>query len=73
MVMYFKYKYLLEFHKKHSKIATVSAVRPPSRFREISINGNNDESFEEKSQMKDGYINGVFFVFNKKLFDLYKK
>ena len=62
-------KELFEFHKKHSKIATVSAVRPPSRFGEISINGNNVESFEEKPQMKDGYINGGFFVFNKKLFE----
>ena len=60
---------LFEFHKNHSKIATVSAVRPPSRFGEISIKGNNVESFEEKPQMKDGYINGGFFVFNKKIFE----
>lgn len=62
-------KNLFEFHKKSLKIATVSAVRPPSRFGELSLNGDNVESFEEKPQMNDGYINGGFFVFNKKLFD----
>ena len=61
-------KSLYEFHMKSSKIATVSAVRPPSRFGELSLNGDNVESFEEKPQMNDGYINGGFFVFNKKLF-----
>jgi len=54
---------------KSTKIATVSAVRPPSRFGELSLNGDNVESFEEKPQMNDGYINGGFFVFNKKLFN----
>jgi glucose-1-phosphate cytidylyltransferase len=62
-------KSLHEFHMKSLKIATVSAVRPPSRFGELSLNGDNVESFEEKPQMNDGYINGGFFVFNKKLFD----
>jgi len=61
-------KSLYEFHMKSLKIATVSAVRPPSRFGELSLNGDNVESFEEKPQMNDGYINGGFFVFNKKLF-----
>ena len=62
-------KSLYEFHMKSLKIATVSAVRPPSRFGELSLNGDNVESFEEKPQMNDGYINGGFFVFNKKLFN----
>ena len=62
-------KSLFEFHMKSLKIATVSAVRPPSRFGELSLNGDNVESFEEKPQMNDGYINGGFFVFNKKLFN----
>ena len=62
-------KSLHEFHIKSLKIATVSAVRPPSRFGELSLNGDNVKSFEEKPQMNDGYINGGFFVFNKKLFN----
>jgi len=62
-------KKLLEFHKSHKKIATVSAVRPPSRFGEILIENDNVLSFEEKPQMKEGFINGGFFVFNRKIFN----
>lgn len=62
-------KKLLEFHKSHKRIATVSAVRPPSRFGEILIENDNVLSFEEKPQMKEGFINGGFFVFNRKIFN----
>jgi glucose-1-phosphate cytidylyltransferase len=62
-------KNLLEFHKSHKRIATVSAVRPPSRFGEILIENDNVLSFEEKPQMKEGFINGGFFVFNRKIFN----
>lgn len=62
-------KKLVEFHKNHGKIATVSAVRPPSRFGEMVLNGDNVEVFEEKSQMNSGNINGGFFVLNRKVFD----
>ena len=58
---------LLEFHYSHKKIATVTAVRPPSRFGEMVIDKNSVLSFDEKSQMNSGYINGGFFVFNKKI------
>ncbi len=60
---------LLKFHKSHKRIATVSAVRPPSRFGEILIENDNVLSFEEKPQMKEGFINGGFFVFNRKIFN----
>ena len=62
-------KQLLDYHLSHKKIATVSAVRPPSRFGELSIEGDIVSSFEEKPQMKKGFINGGFFVFNRKLFN----
>ena len=62
-------KDLLKFHKSHKRIATVSAVRPPSRFGEILIENDNVLSFEEKPQMKEGFINGGFFVFNRKIFN----
>lgn len=58
---------LLDFHYSHKKIATVTAVRPPSRFGEMVIDKNSVLSFDEKSQMNSGYINGGFFVFNKKI------
>jgi glucose-1-phosphate cytidylyltransferase len=61
---------LLQFHKSHGKIATVTAVRPPVRFGELIINTNNKvEEFAEKPQAGKGWINGGFFVFNKEIFN----
>ena len=60
---------LLEYHVKHGKIGTLSAVRPPSRFGMINLSGDVVNSFEEKPQLSEGYINGGFFVFNKKIMD----
>jgi len=62
-------KELLEFHKSHGKIITVSGVKPPSRFGELIVQGNKVESFEEKPQVSNGLINGGFMVCNKKLFE----
>lgn len=60
---------LTEFHQSHDGIGTVSAVHPPSRFGEMVLSGRNVMEFEEKPQMgSGGYINGGFFVFNKKIF-----
>ena len=59
-------KKLVAFHENHGKMATVTAVRPPSRFGEMLINGDDVIEFDEKSQMHTGYINGGFFVLNKK-------
>ncbi len=58
---------LVNFHKNHGKIATVTAVRPPSRFGEMIINGDDVNVFDEKSQMHTGFINGGFFVLNRKV------
>lgn len=60
-------KKLVNFHLSHNKIASVTAVRPPSRFGEMLIKGDEVEEFEEKSQMNSGYINGGFFIVNKKI------
>ncbi len=61
---------LLQFHKSHGKIATVTAVRPPVRFGELIIDNNNKvEEFAEKPQAGKGWINGGFFVFNKEIFN----
>tara|TARA_B100001173_G_C15973815_1_gene541252 strand:- start:237 stop:1004 length:768 start_codon:yes stop_codon:yes gene_type:complete len=60
---------LLQFHKSHGKIATVTAVRPPVRFGELIINNNKVEEFAEKPQAGKGWINGGFFVFNKEVFN----
>ena len=61
---------LLKFHKSHNKIATLTSVRPPSRFGEIIVNKKGSvEIFNEKPQTNVGKINGGFFVCDKKIFD----
>jgi len=56
-------KDLVAFHRSHGKLATVTAVRPPSRFGELSLVGDQVEAFVEKPQIGAGWINGGFFVF----------
>jgi glucose-1-phosphate cytidylyltransferase len=59
---------LVNFHKSHNCLGTVTAVRPPSRFGELNIdNGNTVLGLEEKPQMGKGLINGGFFVLNKNM------
>jgi glucose-1-phosphate cytidylyltransferase len=53
---------LLACHKRHGKLATVSAVRPPARFGGITIEDDSVMRFEEKPQIGEGWINGGFFV-----------
>ena len=62
-------KKLLEFHKKHKKIATLTAVRPLPRFGNITLNKNKVSNFSEKDKLQEGWINGGFFVLNKEVFD----
>ena len=53
---------LLKFHKKNKKKITVTAVHPPARFGELTINNKLVKEFEEKPQLQKGWINGGFFV-----------
>tara|TARA_X000001036_G_scaffold303546_1_gene282561 strand:+ start:49 stop:744 length:696 start_codon:yes stop_codon:yes gene_type:complete len=62
-------KKLYYFHKKHKKIATLTAVRPPARFGELNISGHRVQKFKEKPQLKNNWINGGFFIFNYKIFN----
>lgn len=60
---------LLKFHIKHKKIATITAVHPISRFGEITLSTQNTVlKFNEKPQVKNDWINGGFFVFDKAIF-----
>ena len=63
---------LVEEHRKSGKLATVTAVHPSARFGEMSLDGNTVTKFQEKPQTEVGWINGGFFVFNKKVLDLIK-
>jgi glucose-1-phosphate cytidylyltransferase len=55
------------FHNAHGKLATVTAVRPPARFGNIEFEASKVIRFTEKSQTGEGWINGGFFVLNKKV------
>jgi len=61
---------LVEFHKSHGKMVTVSAVHPGARFGELDINDNVVTSFKEKPQVTQGWINGGYFVIEPEFFDL---
>jgi len=60
---------LLAHHRRAGKLATVTAVRPSSRFGELSIEAGLVRKFREKPQVTEGWINGGFFVFEKQAFD----
>ena len=60
---------LLEFHKSHGKLATLTAVRPPARYGEISFEGDQVIGFTEKPQVGKGWINGGFFVLEPEVID----
>ena len=63
---------LKSFHLKHQKTATVTAVRPPVRFGEMSIVKSRVSSFKEKPEIKSSWINGGFFVLNHEVFKFIK-
>tara|TARA_B100001250_G_scaffold412789_1_gene444956 strand:- start:456 stop:1223 length:768 start_codon:yes stop_codon:yes gene_type:complete len=60
---------LIKFHNSHGKIATVTAVRPNARFGELTMENELVKSFKEKPQTDRGWINGGFFVLNKRFFE----
>ena len=67
-------KKLLQFHKKNKKaLVTMTAVRPPARFGAIKIKGNKVRVFREKSKIDEGWINGGFFIMNKKFINYIEK
>ena len=60
---------LLEFHRSHGRLATVTAVRPPARFGKLGLDGDVVTSFTEKPQLEEGWINGAYFVLEPGAFD----
>ena len=63
-------KELISFHKNEGRIATLTAVQPPGRFGQIAFQRGKVLSFEEKPKGDNNWINGGFFVLNKKVIDL---
>ena len=62
----------IQFHKSQGKSITISAVRPQARFGELEIREGSVLSFQEKPQLKQGRINGGFFVVEPRFIDYIK-
>jgi len=59
---------LLDFHRRHGRLATVTAVRPPARFGGLVFDGDRVIDFTEKPQIGEGWINGGYMVFEPGVF-----
>jgi glucose-1-phosphate cytidylyltransferase len=57
---------LLKFHLKKKKLVSLTAVRPPARFGALQINNGVVSYFKEKSKSDENWINGGFFVIQRK-------
>jgi glucose-1-phosphate cytidylyltransferase len=60
---------LVSFHRKHGKLATMTAVQPPGRFGALELQGDAIASFREKPKGDGGWINGGFFVVSRRVLD----
>ena len=60
---------LLNFHKGHGRLATLTAILPESRFGVLDIQDNQIKAFREKNQSDTGWINGGFMVLEPKVLD----
>ncbi len=60
---------LVAFHRRHGRLATVTAVRPPARFGGLTFDGDRVVRFVEKSSLGEGWINGGFFVLEPGVLD----
>lgn len=60
---------LLDFHKRHGKQATVTAVQPPGRYGSLMMEGDQVSGFVEKPRGDGGWINGGFFVLSPQCLD----
>jgi glucose-1-phosphate cytidylyltransferase len=60
---------LVDFHKSHGKLATVTTVRPVSRFGLLEVSRKDAvTTFAEKPKL-DGWMSAGFFVFDRRVFD----
>jgi glucose-1-phosphate cytidylyltransferase len=57
---------LIEFHRSHGGLATVTAVHTPPRFGALRLDRDRVVAFEEKPNEESGWINGGFFVMSPK-------
>jgi glucose-1-phosphate cytidylyltransferase len=64
---------LLAYHRSHPGAATLTTVPLPSQYGTIETSGDGRvEAFQEKPVLRDHWINGGFFVFDRRAFDLWR-
>jgi glucose-1-phosphate cytidylyltransferase len=61
---------LINFHRNHKKLATVTAVAPPGRYGALERSGDQVIGFTEKPRGDGGLINGGFFVLSPEVLKL---
>jgi glucose-1-phosphate cytidylyltransferase len=57
----------IAFHRQHGRLVTLTAVQPPGRFGDLTLEGAAVVGFKEKPQHQVAYINGGFFVLNRRV------
>lgn len=60
-------KALVDSHKSHGALATVTAVRPSGRFGELAMDGQTITAFREKPAQESGYISGGYMVLDRRV------
>jgi glucose-1-phosphate cytidylyltransferase len=60
---------LLTFHRSHGKLATVTTVKPPARFGNLSFEGDRVTNFYEKPSDGETWINGGYFLLEQRAID----
>ena len=60
---------LVAFHERSGKLATVTGIRPVTRFGELRVDGGIATEFREKQPLHEGWVNGGFFVFERGVLD----
>jgi glucose-1-phosphate cytidylyltransferase len=57
----------IRFHEAQKKTVTITAVRPAGRFGDLEITRDTVTAFKEKAEQQAGFINGGFFVMNRRV------
>jgi glucose-1-phosphate cytidylyltransferase len=60
---------LVDFHRRHDRVGTVTGVHPTSRYGEMRVEGTDVVEFNEKPTVAEGFVSGGFFMFKREFFD----
>jgi glucose-1-phosphate cytidylyltransferase len=64
---------LVDFHRSHDRIGTVTGVHPTSRFGELTVEGHAVEEFNEKPTTPKDFVSGGFFLFQREFLDYFSE